>query len=203
MKTTEEIERIVREVVRRVTSGHVHAICSPLPPGTLQVADRVITLSSIEGKLGGIQQLVVLPKAVVTPSVRDELTDKKVELVRQGSTGPKRIQTKRKLLLANLGTEDFSQVVDDLPCEVRTVRQDSLEAAIRNMTSQLANNSLGVIIADQPELAVCLANRSSNVRAFVGHGIESVRRAKMFAGNLMALDAASSSSSPLLTIFLS
>lgn len=207
MKTPTEIERIVREVIHRLTSEQAVGIQASSGRSqesqksrVLQVADQVITLSSIEGQLTGIQELVVPPKAVVTPSVRDELRNKNVELVRQGSACT--TQAKRKLLVANLGTKDVSQVIDDLRCDVQMVQQASLEAAISDMTSQLTNSSLGVIIVTQPEFAVCLANRSSNVRAFVGHSVESVRRAKMFEGNLMALDAAMSSMAILLKSFL-
>jgi len=76
----EEIERIVQEVIRRLTSAGVQV--TKLKP-TLELEDRLVTLASLEGRLEGIRQLVVLPKAVVTPSVRDELRDKKIELVRQ------------------------------------------------------------------------------------------------------------------------
>ncbi len=75
-----EIERIVREVIRRLTSVGVQI---DKASSTLKIDKRLVTLATIEGQLEGIQKLVVLPKAVVTPSVRDELRDKKVELVRQ------------------------------------------------------------------------------------------------------------------------
>ena len=78
--TDAEIERIVREVIRRLTSAGVQVDNAN---STLKVEGRLVTLATIEGRLEGIQQLVVQPKAVVTPSVRDELRDKKVELVRQ------------------------------------------------------------------------------------------------------------------------
>lgn len=78
--TAEEIERIVQEVIRRLTLAGVRI---NKPSSTLQLEDRIVTLAKIEGQLEGIQQLVVMPKAVVTPSVRDELRDKKIELVRQ------------------------------------------------------------------------------------------------------------------------
>ena len=75
-----EIERIVREVIRRLTSAGVQVDTAT---STLKIDKRLVTLATIEGQLEGIQKLVVMPKAVVTPSVRDELRDKKIELVRQ------------------------------------------------------------------------------------------------------------------------
>jgi len=78
--TDEEIERIVQEVIRRLMSAGVQI---KKTDSTLKLESRVVTLATIEGQLEGIQKLVVLSKAVVTPSVRDELRDKKIELVRQ------------------------------------------------------------------------------------------------------------------------
>jgi len=79
--TDAEIERIVQEVIRRLMSLGVRVGSSPM--SALTIEDRVITLSTIEGQLEGIQQVIVQPKAVVTPSVRDELRQKKIELLRQ------------------------------------------------------------------------------------------------------------------------
>ena len=78
--TEAEIERIVQEVIRRLLSLGVRVASSQ--PTSLAISDRVITLATIEGRLEGISQLVVQSKAVVTPSVKDELRQKKIELVR-------------------------------------------------------------------------------------------------------------------------
>ena len=80
MLAAEEIERIVQEVIRRLTSAGKQ---DSSPKAALQLDDRLITLATIEGRLDGIDQLVVLAKAVITPSVRDELRDRNIELVRQ------------------------------------------------------------------------------------------------------------------------
>lgn len=80
--TEDQIERIVQEVIRRLTSvGHSVGVRTA---AELVIDDRVISLASVEGKLSGVSQLVVRKKAVVTPSVKDELRQKNVELVRRG-----------------------------------------------------------------------------------------------------------------------
>ena len=89
--TPEQVERIVLEVIRRLE------LLNPSPPrerGTavverslttpeLKLTDKVITMRSIEGRLTGINRLVVAAKAIVTPAVKDELKKHKVELIRQ------------------------------------------------------------------------------------------------------------------------
>ena len=75
-----DIERIVQEVIRRlISAGHPVAGSKP---STLTIEERVVSLATIEGRLEGIQQLVVPPKAVVTPSVKDELRQKNIDLIR-------------------------------------------------------------------------------------------------------------------------
>ncbi len=75
---TLDIDRIVREIVRRL-----RAEMEVQPAATALTLDaQVITLSALEGKLEGIRQLMVCPRAILTPSVRDELRSKKIEIVR-------------------------------------------------------------------------------------------------------------------------
>jgi hypothetical protein len=82
--TAEEIDRIVQEVIRRLTSAGIPVGTSGESTKTiLELEERLVTLATIQGRLDGIEQLVVLPKAVVTPSVRDELWDKGIGLVRR------------------------------------------------------------------------------------------------------------------------
>ena len=83
--TEADIERIVQEVVRRLLSLGMQVTANP--QSTLTIDERVVSLATLQGKLEGIQQLQVEPKAVVTPSVRDELRQRKIELVRMPSGG--------------------------------------------------------------------------------------------------------------------
>ena len=197
MKTGEEIERIVLEVIRRLTAAKPAAKPAAGPAAnshgvSLEIRDRVVTLSTIDQRLDGVGQLVVQPKAVVTPSVQDELRTHNVQLVRLSR--PTHDSTTRRLLVANLGSTPIENIIGDLPCDVTMFGQGSLEATIQNMTSQLTENALGVIFTQQPEAAVCLANRHRNVNAFVGWERESVRRAtSTMAANLLVLAASSSS----------
>ena len=77
---SEDIERIVQEVIRRLLSAGVQV---QSPKVSLELNERLITTAKLHGKLANIDELVVPSHAVVTPLVRDELRDKKVELVRK------------------------------------------------------------------------------------------------------------------------
>ena len=80
--TEEQVERIVVEVIRRLealqVAGTEHGSS---PAAELRITDRVVTMRSIEGRLNGVTRIVVKRRAVVTPAVRDELKQRKIELV--------------------------------------------------------------------------------------------------------------------------
>lgn len=106
--TPPEIEAIVRLVVQRLHAatgnanaarpatemssaagpGNIHLPPPPNPEGgtqaaatsTLEIREQVIAMRTIEGRLKGIQTLKVRPSAVVTPAVRDELRERKIQL---------------------------------------------------------------------------------------------------------------------------
>ena len=76
----QDVERIVIEVIRRLG-----LIGPPRVNGQseITIAERVVTLRSIEGRLAGVTRLRVEPRAVVTPAVKDELNVRHIELIRQ------------------------------------------------------------------------------------------------------------------------
>ena len=107
-----EIERLVREVLAELagnpainpplppgegrgegavpsTSSQIPTAASPrpepvpvCPDGELTVAARVVTMTELLGRLDGLRRVVVLPDAVVTPAVHDELRRRGMALVR-------------------------------------------------------------------------------------------------------------------------
>jgi len=84
----EQIEWIVAEVMRRLGALRVagdEPSSSPIL-AELKIVERVVTMRAIEGRLTGIKRLVVEPRAVVTPAVKDELKQRQIELVCKGQT---------------------------------------------------------------------------------------------------------------------
>ena len=82
----EFVEYIVREVIRRLKAdGQFTASGSAQPAAAareLHLTDRVITLASLQGKLDGVTEITTPRNAVITPAVRDELTSRKIRVVR-------------------------------------------------------------------------------------------------------------------------
>ena len=80
--TEEQVEWIVVEVLRRLGVAGADRTSSPVNTSDeLTIAERVVTLRSIEGRLTGVKRLVVPQRAVVTPTVKDELKQRQIELV--------------------------------------------------------------------------------------------------------------------------
>ena len=93
--SVQDIERIVSEVVRRLRQAGVQvqsqdaAGTSDMPAKavstTCTISDHVISMDSIRGKLENGQRVIVGPRAVVTPAVRDALRERKIALERAAS----------------------------------------------------------------------------------------------------------------------
>jgi hypothetical protein len=76
----EQLEWVVQEVLRRLGAG-VAVDREANHAQQLSVTDRLITMRSIEGRLNGVTQIVVRRRAIITPAVRDELKQRKIELI--------------------------------------------------------------------------------------------------------------------------
>ena len=86
----EFLEMIVQEVIRRLTGAgisvlkngksHPSATATASHHAELVVTDRLITLSTLQGKLDGVASLVVNRRSLVTPAVRDELNRRNIQL---------------------------------------------------------------------------------------------------------------------------
>ena len=87
--TEQEVEWIVTEVIRRLnlltTNGATKGARSSTT-ADLDLSDKLITLRTIDGKLTGIARVLIAPRAIVTPAARDELKQRRIELIRRPTT---------------------------------------------------------------------------------------------------------------------
>lgn len=75
----QQLEWIVQEVIRRLRALEGQ----PPAGGELRLTERLVTLSTIRGRLPNIRRVIVPSRAIVTHAVRDELKQRQIELVRQ------------------------------------------------------------------------------------------------------------------------
>lgn len=205
-----DIDLIVREVLKRLaqmTDGAaptktVHSVPStngqekitapqapvaPKPQGVLVISDRVVTTAQLQGKLDGIQRVQVVPRAVITPAVRDLLRDRKIELqfvepaaTAAAASGP--------LLVVGVAETSFSPaaVLRNLSqggVRLEQLARTGLDVVAAELAEQVRlGGSLGVLVTEQTHAALCLANRHAGVRAAWGGCVKGVEKAKQAIG---------------------
>jgi hypothetical protein len=195
--STEDIERIVREVLAQLGAAPATVIApAPAAPaaardGEVFVASRVVTLESVAGRLQGAKQLLVPPGALVTPAVHDELRRKGVALVR-GSSAAARQAPVRVLLVGSTG--------HDMTAEVRMLAQEGIEvqtetadctivATDKLAAAVAAGQALGLLWTQHTAVAACLANRRAGVRAVLATGVKATAAALSAVGaNVLIVD---------------
>jgi hypothetical protein len=161
-------------------------------PRDLFVADRVVSLAAIDGRLDGIRRLIARRDAVITPSVKDEMRQRRIELIR-GDEPPAVSAGCSRAALAVVG-EPAGQLIAELePFAARVDRfaAGGLLTAVRHLTRQVTNgDSLGVLLTPQPVAAQYLANCVDGIRAAWAVDDGTLREATDAIGaNLLVIDA--------------
>jgi len=203
-----DIERIVREVMRRLevpqpvddkVGADVQTPPEPKPDNSkLRLSGRVVTLASLDSRLAGVRQVVVAKGTVVTPAVRDELRKKKIKLEFSDNGHRANVSVGGVLLGMVEGSYDAAALLKAVSAEVgETQRIDGscwIEVT-RQMTEAIAGETkCGVLVTCRATAAVCLANRTSGLRAALGVGTAAVKDATETIGaNLLVVDPTASS----------
>jgi hypothetical protein len=86
----DQLEWIVREVVRRLREGSSTSVLStasapaplPSPDAHITLPQPLITTATLEHKLAGVTQITITKRAVITPSARDLLKENNIVLTR-------------------------------------------------------------------------------------------------------------------------
>lgn len=200
----ENIEWIVREVMRRLGSGTaaVHAGEQTMPDEAaasdrqLRVAGHIVTLADVADRLDGIATVAVPPRAVVTPSVRDLLRQRGIALARTGGGAANGAATPaRRPLVVGVAAEAMNlaalwQSLAAAAIAYEQVPRVGLVTVVVELTDRLARGGeRGLLVTDQVTAALCLANRNRGVRAAVGGDRATVDEAMQAVGaNLLVLD---------------
>jgi hypothetical protein len=182
--TAAQIEQIVRVVLQRLRSDAA-ALQSPTlafssqstvaeanadvlqpNPGELVVTERVVTLDTLKGRLDGTLAIVVHPKAVVTPAVRDELRARNVRLVRQLSSGDNRNARRAPLLLITAHQQIALLGKRVCPQQSQSLAIEDVNAALAAIVGHLSGGGVGAVwCSDSPFAAVAATLGQSQLRA--------------------------------------
>ena len=181
------VEAIVREVLLRLKSNvsFEKPSNSRLPhlrpeeensDHSIRLTEKVITLESLRDKLSGTKQIQIQSSAIVTPAVKDELRQLKIDLVFDAAT-PNRNEV-RQFYVARL-TDHFVATEWLKPLgSVSICCGDDYEKVAVNLVSKLGHDQQttaekqenrkpekAICIAAQPFVAVASLNREQQLRA--------------------------------------
>lgn len=210
-ESTIDIDEIVRRVIARLraesgdgTTPPVAASrrSSPTTPrddrsekrhATCLLDRQVVSLAEVEGVSSETRVIEVSPRAVITPAARDLLRLRKMQIRRRHGKPATHESQGEAIVAAALSASDIDPLLEDLArhgCVVRRLPDDGrLEALRRVVDEVLRGKTMGLVLSDLPELAVCAANRTRGIRAVLGISRSVVRRAKReLAANLLIVD---------------
>lgn len=201
MSATEvELERIVREVLRRLRELEIakvvsaESVATPTLPNTLTLVERLVTLGTLKGKLDGVARVVVPAKAVVTPAVRDELKTRKISLEYAAKSSGQKNETKRLLLAVatQYNPAALAQRMSATGTKIELVKVTDWKDAVGKMTLELKRTqTCGVILTDRPAAVACHANRDGAIRAAVASDLRGMKEAaQSLDANLLVVDPA-------------
>ena len=168
----------------------------------LVLAENVITLKSVEGRLAGNKRLVVRPRAIVTPAVRDELKKYQVALERRANANP-HVGQVRLLVAAADQAAEAELAKATLPGSERIESQatTSLAGIVREVSRHMTSRQLpALFLTSQPFAAVVEANKLDGVRAALVANAEQVAQASNEAKANLFVVAAKTSPFNLRTI---
>ncbi len=137
--------------------------------GELTIADAVVSTATLAGRLDGVQQLIVRPRAVITPAARDLLRERTIELSHQANpTRHGDAATPLAIAVANtrFNVDELVGSLRNEPISIRSVTPRGFAEILGELTREVAGGrTLGLFITDDGAAALCIANRVSGVRA--------------------------------------
>lgn len=166
---------------------------SSTQPSTITFRDAIITGDLLNETVNGHGVVRIAPKAILTPSAKDWLRNRKVDVVR-GETKTQTAGSARWLAVVHSGCEAVSSVLDDAGRAV-SLKTESVEtaadAARRAVLDLRSGDAHGVVaFSNAAEAVACLANREACSRAAAVRSVADVTRVRNSIGcNLFAVDA--------------
>lgn len=151
--------------------------------GELALSGRVITLADVEDRLEGVRRVVLQPRAVVTPAVRDLLQQRGISVFYGGPQRAPNDPTAKAGQLAPLVVllvtrrVTVQQLDNLLRPEGITAEYEVFECLIRatERTAELCRQGkLVVLVTRHVAAGTCLANRLKGVRAIWGRNAQDV-----------------------------
>jgi hypothetical protein len=165
------------------------------PHGQLTVNQRVITTALLAGRINGIKRVVVPPRAVITPAVRDLLRKKQIAIVWQAEPEGESSHGNDVCVAVVDPEGQFGHALSAVGAEFAGAQRwdgDCVVQAVREITRAIVQGGcLGIILTRQPSLALCQCNRRASMRAAWGVSVPAVKEALQSIGaNVLVVNPA-------------
>jgi len=197
------IDEIVSRVLKELRTAGAAAPSVPAaapapiekpPVGEVAITAAVITAELLVQSLGSAKKLRIAPRAILTPSARDVIRQRGLEVLREVA-GPssKSVAASWRILVSKAGPQVDSALDALRSGGVGFDRQLSgtTDEAVSGSVSALSRNEVNgiVLLTTSPELAACLANRSERIQAVALRDVATVGEIRrQFQPNLVAID---------------
>jgi len=185
-----DIERLVHEVLLRLNSADRYETTKQAKQQTLVIEERVVTTAQLS-PISERATVHVTNGAVITPAARDMASEKHITLVTIDGRGNGMLDA----ALMSVGTAAHRiALAIRVECDdARVWQHESVVEAAAKAVSYLGTadetERRCLLVTENADVAVCLANRAPHVRAVVARGAAQVRDAlQEVAPNLLVLD---------------
>ena len=187
-------------------------------PQAIVLTQKLIALADVEGRVPKGAAVTIAGKAVITPAARDYLRAQQARIETQAAAAKSSgaSAARRSVSLAAAGSARNGaarSVLVELPdrlasllakagLAVERIAHVSLPGTVAELTENVAlGGNLGVLLTDEPAVAVCLANRRRGVRAAAAANLEELEAAwAAIAVNLLVLNPRGTSSWQLMRL---
>jgi hypothetical protein len=209
--TSEQVELIVQRVLEHLgmpagarpstnsstTNSATNSSNSPpataAAPKGARISDHVVTQALLADAVNGSKQVRIGPRAILTPSARDFVRTRGIEIIREPAQA-KSVSTTRWQIIVATSTPQIAAAIEGLKergiaCDLRLVGlpAEAAAQAIGALCRGEANQI--VVFTSQPEVVACLSNRNDRIRAAAVADVTAVERVeKNLNANLLAID---------------
>lgn len=206
------IERLVRTVVAQLDGEQAVAAAPIASQGATEQAEQavfagsVVALADLRGRLAGVREAAVSPRAIVTPAARELLHDRKIKLVRAESkdavAAPRYSSAAgKRLALAIADGRPGDRAVEMLrrEFELRTTPSAGWAAAVAASSDAVRDGWRCLLLSEAPARDAAEVNRSRGVWAAAVQHAGDVRRIRgEMSLNIAAIDPRGASDFALL-----
>ncbi|MBM4011585.1 MAG: hypothetical protein FJ286_09430 [Planctomycetes bacterium] len=199
------IQALVAEVIRRIAAGQGTPATPSVSPATSRsptavssrhpIAERVVTLASIERIPDGVREVAAVATAVITPSAADRARERGITIVR-GAASANAAAAARPFLIAQAAGGSHASARAAAIARALPGAQQLPTSGLADVIKALAGHASrdaarGILLTGKPTVAVVLANRSASLRAVTARDAAALAAAAAdAAANLIVVDPA-------------